>query len=420
MPEGRVRRPMHQRTALLTAVVVLLAAAGPFVGLASAEVTLTVTVNTAAGAPLSGADLTARVDGEIVDTATTASNGKAFLDVPEGADVTIEVDHNVYVRNSPFTVTDAGEEDVTITVWEEATASVTVTDDDGPVEDARVVFRKNGEIVAVRSTDASGQVETGRIESGEYSLSFTKAGYYDKAVTLTVEDDTTAEFSIERGSVTVRFRVLDDNFEPPQPIGEATISGETIGTVQTLPDGTREVSVPVNTRLRVSVQKEDYEAVTETVPVRESRRVVNITTRREPAVSLQLSNERVVVGETVEVTVTDEYGEPLPEATVVLDGTEVGSPDESGTLRVPIESAGNHTVFASTEGLISTRLTVVGIDPDATGSPGGDGEPATTAGDGAGEGDSLTVGDLNLRSTAIGVAGGLVLAVVLFVVLRFR
>ncbi|MDZ7702376.1 MAG: carboxypeptidase-like regulatory domain-containing protein [Halobacteriales archaeon] len=410
---------MHQRTALLTAVVVLLAAVGPFAGLAAAEATLTVTVTTAAGGALGNADLTATVDGEVVDTATTASNGKAFLDVPEGADVTIEVDHNVYLRNSPFTVTDAGEQEVSITVWEEATATVTVSDSSGPVEDARVVFRKNGEIVTVKTTDASGEVATGRIESGDYSLSFTKTGYYDKAVTLAVEDDTTAEFTIERGSVTVRFQVLDDNFDPAQPIGEATISGETIGTVNTLPDGTREVSVPVNTRLRVTVEKDEYEAVAETVLVRETKRVVNLTTRKQPAVSVELSNERVVVGETVEVTVTDEYGQPLSGATVVLDGTEVGQPDADGTLRVAIESAGNHTLFASADGLISERLTVVGVDPGAEGSPANEGTAATEPVDDGGD-QELMIGDLNLRSTAIGVAGGLVLAVVLFVVLRFR
>lgn len=419
MPEARVRGHMHQRTALLTAVLVVAAATGPFIGLASADVTLTVTVKTAAGGTVSGADLTAKVDGSVVDTATTAGNGKAFIDVPDGADVTIEVDHSEYVRNSPYTVTNATNEEVTVTVWEKATASVTVSDADGPVEDVRVVFRKAGEIVKVRSTDAQGGVESGVIESGEYTLTLFKPGYFRKAVTLNVQGDTSEDVTIERGSVTVEFRVVDDNFDPPKPVAEATISGPEIGSVPTQPDGMRAVSVAVNTEFTVSVEKEGYQTVTETIVVRESGKQVNITTRRESAVNVEIANERVVVGETLQVTVTDEYGEPLPEATVFLDGAPVGQPDASGQIRVPIEAAGEHTLFASADQISSERITVTGIEPGAEGSPTGDGigTPDGQADDNGGE---LTIGDLNLRSTAIGIAGGFVLAFVLFVVLRFR
>ncbi|MFB6360599.1 MAG: PGF-CTERM sorting domain-containing protein, partial [Halobacteriales archaeon] len=148
---------MDHRVALLTVVLILGSAGGPAVGLASADVTLTVTVKTAAGAPVSDAELTASWDGGST-TATTASNGKAFVDVPEGANVTIEVDHPNYVRNSPYTLTNASEQDVTVTVWEKASATVTVADSEGSVEGVRVVFRKAGDIVAVRSSDASGTV----------------------------------------------------------------------------------------------------------------------------------------------------------------------------------------------------------------------------------------------------------------------
>lgn len=418
MPAARLSSPMQQRTALLTVVLLLAAAAGPAVGPASADVALEVVVKTAAGAHVKDAEVTASWDGG-ERTKTTSSNGRVFIDVPEGANVTIEVDHQNYVRNAPYKLTNATGGEVVVTVWEKASASVQVVDADGPVEDVRVVFRKAGDIVGVHSTDSAGEVESGVIERGTYTLTFFKAGYFRKVVTQTVEDDTSAEVTIERGSVTVEFRVFDDTFDPPKPVQDATISGPAIGSVPTLPDGERNVSVPVNTELTVTVSKDAYETVTRTVVVRESDRQVTIPLRRAPVVDVAIGNERVVVGETVAVTVTDEYGEPLPEATVFLDGAPVGQPDESGTLRVPIESAGEHVLFASVGQLASERVTVTGVESNGGDTPVAD--VASPTGDGEAESaETGPAGGLDLRSTAIGIAGGLVLAAVLFVVLRFR
>lgn len=410
---------MRQRTALLTAMLVVLGAAGPAIGLASAQVTLTVALETPDGTAVGNADITATWDGGST-TATTASNGKAFIDVPEGEDITIEVEHPDYIRNSPYEVTAVEEEEVTVTVWEKATATVTVTDARGAVEDVRVAFRKDGDVVAIQRTDDDGVVESGVIEAGEYTLRLFEPGYYRKAVTLTVEGETAEEVTIERGSVPVQFRVLDDHFDPVEPVADATISGETIGTIQTLSDGTQEFSVPVNTEVTVSVEKEGYETVSRTISVRESRKEVNLTTRKTPRVDIEVTNERVVVDEAVHVTVTDEYGEPLPDATVFLDGSPVGEPDDTGAIRVPIESAGDHTLVAEFEQLTSEEITVTGVTTGGS-SPTDDSTDATPSptpnDDGSG---AFSIGDLNLRSTAIGIAAGLVLAVVLFVVLRFR
>ena len=96
----------------------------------------------------------------------------------------------------------------------------------------------------------------------------------------------------------------------------------------------------------------------------------------------------------------------------------MGQPDADGTLNVPIESAGEHALSASTDDLDSEAVTVMGVEPGAEGT--GSGSNGDQSGSSDGPASSLSGGDLNLRSTAIGVAGGLVLAVVLFVVLRFR
>lgn len=420
MPEGRLGTSMRNRTVLFVTVVVLGAIGGPTVGLAGAQdVTLTFTVTTAAGDPVSGADLTVSWDGgsEVV---TTRSNGQALVDVPEGADVTVEVDHPGYVRNAPYTLSDATEEEVEVTVYQRSSVSLTVTDEDGPVEEVRVVLRKAGAVVEVLSTDASGEVESSVIEAGEYTVNLFEPGYFQQVIALTVQGDTSEEVNIERGSVSVEFRVFDANFDPPRPVADANIEGADFN-VATGSDGRREVSLPVNTDLTVTVEKDGYDTVERTIAVREQPLEVEIDTRKQDVVNLELSNQRVVVGESVQATVTDQYGEPLPGATVYLDGEPVGEPDTEGDLRVTIESGGEHTLFAQTDQLTSERLTVTGIQSGEDGAD--DPAPATTAPDGSGEQPAgflgiPGLGPLHLRSLAIGAAGGLVISALLFLYTR--
>lgn len=411
---------MRIRTVLLVAALVLGAAGGPAVGLAGAqEVTLTVTVVTAAGDPVSGADLTVTWDGGS-DTVTTRSNGQALVDVPEGADVTIEVDHPGYVRNEPYRLTDASQEEVEVTVYQKSSLSLTVTDGDGPVEGVRVVLRKSGAVVEVLSTTARGKAESGVIEAGQYTVNLFEPGYFREVVALTVQGDTSEEIQMERGSVSVEFRVFDDNFDPPKPVGDAKIRGDDFN-VATGSDGMRKVSIPVNTDQTVTVEKEGFDTVERTIAVREQDLTVDINTRKQDVVNVEVSNERIVVGESVQVTVTDQYDEPIPGATVLVDGEAVGTTDNQGQLRVPIESRGEHTLSAQSDQLSSERLTVTGIQSGEDGAD--DGGPATDVADGSGDqpGGFLGVpglGPLHLRSLAIGAAGGLVLAALLFLYAR--
>jgi hypothetical protein len=411
---------MRNRTVLLVTALILGAVGGPVVGVAGAqEVTLTVTVVTAAGDPVSGADLTVTWD-DGSDTVTTRSSGQALVDVPEGADVTIEVDHPGYVRNELYTVTDASQEEVEVTVYQKSSLSLAVSDADGPVEGVRVVLRKGGAVVEVLSTDARGEVESGVIEAGEYTVNLFEPGYYQQVVALTIRGDTSDEVEVERGSVSVEFRVFDDNFDPPQPVANANIRGDDF-SVATGSDGRREVSVPVNTDQTVTVEKEGYDTVERSIAVREQNLEVEINTRKQDVVHVAVSNERIVVGESVQVTVTDQYGEPRPEATVYLDGESVGSPDNQGVLRVEIESGGEHTLFAQSDQLSSERLTVTGIQSGDDGAD--ETEPGTVVSDGSAPQPAgfLAVpglGPLHLRSLAIGAAAGLVLSALLFLYAR--
>ena len=402
---------------LLVAVTAAFAPAVAPVAAQSGTVTLTVAVETPAGDPVANAELTATWEGG-TSTRTTASNGKAFIDVPTGADVVIEVDHPDYIRNFPFRVTDAEEEEVPITVYDRATATLTVVDTSGPVADARVELKKRGEIAVTRFTDSQGEIESGVIEAGDYEVVLTKSGYFRSTVDVDIQGTYSEQLQIERGSVSVTFRALDTNFEPPEPIAEATVVGPDF-TSQTQADGTRSVSLPVNTQLTIGLEKEGYVSVEQVVVVRESDKAVNLTTRKLPAINVEVPNQRVVVGEQLQVTVTDQYGDPMPEAVVYLDGEAVGQPDDTGVIRVPIEASGDHELYAEHDQLSSDSLTITGVAAGSQVTPSPDDEE-TPGGDSGGAIDIPGIGPMNLRSVGYGVAGGLVIAVVLFIWIRLR
>ncbi|UIO98591.1 carboxypeptidase-like regulatory domain-containing protein [Halobaculum sp. CBA1158] len=323
-----------------------------------ATVTITVAVETAAGDPVDDAEITAAWD-DGTDTASTASNGRAFLDVPAGARVELGVDHPDYVLNAPVVIGNATEREVGVTVRERARLTVSVEDDSAePVADARVLLRQDGEIVVDARTDADGTYTTGVIEQREYGLTVVKEGYYRSRTDVTVGADTTATVGVERGSVTLSFSVTDDRFDPPRGVADARIDLETAGTFTTLGNGEATAQVPVNAELDVDVTKEGYETVSRTVDVGESPRAVNLTIGRTPRLNLTAVNDRVVAGERTVVRVVDAYGDPVAGATVRVDGEAVGTTGDDGSLTVRFDAEGNHTVVAETDELTAEAVTV--------------------------------------------------------------
>lgn len=326
-------------------------------------VTLTVAVTNQSGDPVSGADLTATWDGGSA-TAETRANGKAFVDVPEGADVEIEVDHPVYVRNHPVVVENADEREVSIDVFQRGSATIAVEDDTGHVSDARVILRKRGRIVADGQTTDDGTYETDVIERGEYSVTVIKRGYFRQQQRLTVDGNVETTVPIERGTVTLQVRVTDPHFDPPRAVGDLTVAIESVGQIQTRPDGTASVGVPVNADLDVTVTGDEYEEVTRTVSVEESDVNANVSVSRTPQLTLETANERVIVDERTVVTVRNEYDEPVEGATVLLDDEAVGETDANGQLSVTISGHGEHALRAEANGLRSDSVTVTGVDVD--------------------------------------------------------
>ncbi len=352
---------MSRTAVVLVGLLVLAPLSGGTV--AGADVTLTVTVTDQSGERIADADLTATWDGGSASE-ETAANGQALIDVPEGADVEIEAEHPDYVRNHPVVVEDAREQDVTVDMFDRGSATIAVADADGQVGDARVILRKDGRIVADGRTSADGTYETDVIEQGEYTVSVVKRGYFRNSTELTVDGDVDTDVAIERGSVTLRVRVTDPHFEPPQAVGDLTVSIQSVGQFTTQPDGTASVGVPVNADLEMTVTGDEYEEVSRTVSVREDDVAVNVSISRVPQLQLEAVNDRVVIGERVVMQVTNEYDEPVEGATVRRNDETVGETDANGQLAVTIPEPGNHTLVAEDGELRSESVTVTGVGAD--------------------------------------------------------
>ena len=352
------------------AIVALLVLASLALPAIAADTTMTVSVVDDSGSTVAGAELTAEwSDGST--TATTASNGKAFVDVPEGANVTLSVEHDDFVRNHPLEIVDVDGGDVELTVYEKAEATASIVDGSGAVADAEVRFVKDDRLAASGTTDDAGEFSTGTVEAGEYTVRVEKAGYFVERTTLTLDGDTTSEITIERGSVVVDFNVTDDHFDPPQAVAAATVAVEGVGSVKTLDDGQNSMRLPVNTRFSVAVEKAGYENTSGSVAVAEAAREANFSMQRAPSLTLETVSDRVVAGERVRLEVSDEYGAPVAGATINLDGESLGETDDEGILVATIETGGDHELRATKGSLESSVVTVEAVGGDtSTATPG--------------------------------------------------
>jgi len=324
------------------------------------EITLTVTVVDGNGQEIDGITLNASWDGGYTVEETRA-NGQALVDVPAGADVSITVESDRYVRNDPVVVEDASSQQVEVDVRLQGAATVTVQDTNGEALDNAIVrLWQGGEVVVNTRTDENGALESSAIEQGEYRLVAYKQGYLRNSSTLQVTGDVSRTVEVESDSITVTFDIDDDHFDPPRAVEDARIEVGDIATIRTLSNGEATASVPVNARLDVTVGKENYTEVTQRLRTNEEDTSLNATIQRTPAISIDSAASRVVIGESTSITVTNEYGEPVTGASVSLDGENVGETDDSGQLSFTIETEGNHTVSAQADDL-DTEVTVQGV-----------------------------------------------------------
>lgn len=392
------------RLLLLVSVVGWLCIAPAGAATAGSQVTLTVSVVDQGDVAVGGADITASWDGGEA-TATTASNGRAFVDVPAGADVTVDVEHEDFVRNEPIEVDDATEQDVTVRVALKGNSIVTVEETDGePLADATVQFRQDGETVLEGETNDSGVVETGVVEQGYYEVHAVKPGYLRETTRYRVGLDTEQSFELERGSVYLDVTVVDDHFDPPRALEEARVrlsdsEGE-YGTFR-LTGGSSSHSVDVNNRYTLTVLKDGYVEETTRVTVRESDRAVEAATQRLPNLTVERQNSRVVVGEATRLTVVNAYGEPVEGAEILYQGETVAETDGDGEAVVTIEAAGAQEFSAVTGDADSAPVTIEGITPGADDAGTEEPKPTETEADLPGFGPAAAV---------LGVFGAVLLA----------
>jgi PGF-CTERM protein len=375
----------------------LAGAVGGAAAQSESQVTLTVSVVDQDDTSIGDATITASWEGG-ERTATTASNGRAFVDVPEGETVELDAEHEEYVRNHPLVIDEATERDVTLRVSEKGNATVTVTDaSDQALQDTRVEFRRDGRTAAEGWTDEDGTFSTDIIEQGEYSIAVVKPGYYRETSTEDVGVDTPVSFSLERGSVNFEVSVVDDHFEEPQELDDVRVSvnAENFEASVRSSGGTASLSVPVNTRYNVTVSKEGYVSSSRSLRVTEGAREIEMATQRVPTLTVEPQNTRVVVGETTRVRVLNAYGEPVEGATLKRNNETVGETDANGELVVTIDSAGEQELVATNGSVESAPAVVEGVDPDATETPGAaTATPTATEGSGPGFGAGLAVAAL--------------------------
>ena len=362
---------MHRSLVRAVVLVVLVGVVTPAaVGGATAQeqTTVTVTVVDQAGDRVGDIDLTVVWnDGEGSENVTTRANGQVLVDVPEGATVEVRVTDDEYLRNRPavFFGADGGELEVEASL--PGTARVTVTDSAGPVEGATVRLSGQG-ITRSVDTDAEGVAVLGPVERGSYGLRVSEPGYLSNSTGVNLTGEVNRTVTLREADRQLTVRVVDDHFDPPRALPDATVDIEGVAALTTGNNGQRGTTVAVNTDYEVTATKDGYESVTRTVSVGESDESVTLAVQREEAVSVEATSTRVILGEVTRLTATDEYGQPVAGATVSVDGTEVGQTDDRGVYDLTVESAGNQTVTVSTDGL-SSSVTIEGFEPDGQDTP---------------------------------------------------
>lgn len=337
------------------------------------QVTITVVVVNENENPVGGANVTVTYD-DTSKSQETFSNGKVFFDVPEGADVEVDVEHPDLALNAPVDAENVdGSTEVQVQMFPAATAVIDVEDPSGnPIEGATVRLRKSDEVLTYNTgqTAANGTFTASDLEQGNYSVTVKSAGYYEQRTSVYVSQRSGKTVTLEPGTVTVEFRTIDGHFADERSLSatvELYSNGESVAQLSTGSSGTRAVSLDVNTQYRVVVTKDGYSEQTQTLRTDESDSSVTYSLNRTPGLSVTPANSQVVTGQSVRVTVTDEYDEPVAGASIQVAGETVAETDENGQALVTIDSAGDVTVTAVSGSLESTA-TVQGVEPSTEGT----------------------------------------------------
>ncbi|MFW6434903.1 MAG: SpaA isopeptide-forming pilin-related protein [Halovenus sp.] len=354
---------------------------------AQEETTMTVSVTDGDGNPISDAEVTASW-GDDEGTDTTRSNGNALIDVPSDADIEVSVEHPDYVQNVPREVDDP-ENRVDIEMLEPGAAEITVVESENgdPVEDVELVLthtdvgkHDDGVEVATIETDADGVAEISEIEQREYAVETNRPGYLINRTTFDLNTDQISErIEIESRNVEIEFNVTDSYLDSPVQGATITVDGSSAGT--TTSDGTQVTRLAVNDNYDVTVDKEGYNEKTRELQVGEQSATFDMTIRRTPEISIEPLQTAVVAGQMTQVTITNAYGDPVPDASVSLNGESVAQTNAEGIATFTVSDAGENTVSAESQDL-EDSVTIEGVEQTA----------GNETDDGNGDGGTDTVG----------------------------
>ncbi len=378
----------------LVVVVTLLTVVAPIAGAAAAfpvatedgesdttttdDVTITVTVVDTNGDGVDGATVTVSWEGGSA-TEQTAGNGKTFVTVPDDERLEISVDHPEYVQNFPLTVTNVAEDqEVTVDVTRPGTETVRVSDEDGdPVEDARVSLIKDNEVrsVADGRTDAGGVFTAEGIERGQYRIQVLKSGFDQERVSVDVTGFSEHNVTIRSNRTRVNFRVTDGRLgEGVQARVSVRNGGEEVLSFRTGENGRAQQLLAVNSRYTVVVQRDGYRETSQSFRVNQRSTSVALTINRTDDLSLSADTTQVLAGNSIRVTVTDEYDDPVEGATVSLAGESVATTGPNGEATVRVEEPGTYNLTASDEDVVSDPVEVRAVSAATTTA-----RPTTTA-----------------------------------------
>lgn len=405
---------MNRIVLFVVAAVCLVPFAGVGAGAAQSTETVTVTVHVVddAGNDVGGASVTATWEGGEA-TETTASNGQTLIDVPSGADVSITVEHDDYVLNNPVklgTVTDHTTR--TVEVHPPTDGEISVTENGESIAGATVTLTKRGDdrAAAEGTTDADGVFAVENLEAGVYDVTVRKPGYYERSTTVDLGSTDATAVEVESGTAEVTFAVTDRHLERPLEVDVTILrDGKRDATLSTNEKGKRSIDLRVNTKYTVRIEGEGYGTRERQLTVGETDTSRSYRIERAPSLTLETANERVLLGETVTVTVTDEYDEPVDDATIRVDGSSAATTDADGTATVPVEKAGELELTAEADGTASSAVVVEGVDPNGSGETGNESPDSESA-----------AGDDGMPGFGPSVAVGAVGAVVVGLVARRR
>jgi len=336
-------------------------------------VTITVAAVDQNGDAIGGATVTATWDGGN-ESATTRTSGEALLDVPDDQRVEIEVTHPDYVRNVPKGLTNVNaNQRVSVEMTPPSNETVTVVDQNGdPVEGARVRLTKDGQFgsAATGSTDADGRYTATGIEEGTYEISVRRSGYDRATEDVRIAGESSHTVDVVENDSRVQFRITDGRLdEGIRASVSVRTDGEEFLSFRTGENGNAQRLLPVNSDYTVVVTRDGYDEIREQIRVNERDRTVQLTINRTDNLSLSVGTTQVLAGNTVEVTVTDEYDDLVESATIRVDGEDVATTGADGTATVRLEDPGRYELVADDGTVESNGVTVRAVDAATTTAP---------------------------------------------------